>query len=807
MIRFWLKIMAIATAATVCLVLCTVSIYSDSATIVDAYAADYEIAFFPGSVLQVSQGAYNEYNAYSHGSQNAFDLVGNSNYAAPFTGKIVSIYAPYSTVAFQSTDKVYYADGTLDYMTVSFQHDNDISDLYVGKIIKQGEVFYQPGVKDPTGATTGSHLHIAVKRGAIDKYFFSGDVYPNKALSLRKGTTIKQTGGYSWVTKDDLPPKKWYETVPLANLGDSFDALILNKAAGIPIRTISSTNVVTHPEEWTTSEMWRFTRQSNGSYKIVNFGNGLCLDADCSGTTDGTNIGSVASNGYSAQRWFIYSVNGGYAFRPAYGELAMDSWGDSTSNGNNVHLWTYQGHDAQIFSVYNNGVSNYAKPNPSAPALSVKSHTSIALSWKQTAYTEKYNIYRSTDNSSWKKIGETTSMSYTDTGLSANTKYYYKYESVNRFYTVSSPSASATTQQIPTYTVVFNKNNGSGTMSNQTMKRDQSANLTANAYTKTGYSFAGWNTKADGSGTSYADKASVKNLASGGGSMTLYAQWKANQYSVTLVYNDGTDKSETVKVTYDSAYGLKEPEREGYFFNGWFTAATGGTQVAANAKVAVTSNQTLYAHWSKDQLTLTFNSMGGTEITDSKLLTYDNRFGPLPEAERTGYIFEGWYLDEAYTKPITETDVVKATGNQTVYAKWSIRQYIVTFDAGEGTSDAENKKVVYGKAYGVLPDATWSDREFIGWFTEDGAEITSESIVKLEQDTILYAKWQLKGDVNVDGVFDIQDVIMVQDWLLAKSDATLTNWRAADACQDERIDVFDLTLLKSWLIEMEGDMQ
>ena len=88
----------------------------------------------------------------------------------------------------------------------------------------------------------------------------------------------------------------------------------------------------------------------------------------------------------------------------------------------------------------------------------------------------------------------------------ANTKYYYKYESVNRFYTVSSPSASATTQQIPTYTVVFNKNNGSGTMSNQTMKRDQSANLTANAYTKTGYSFAGWNTKADGSGTSYADK-------------------------------------------------------------------------------------------------------------------------------------------------------------------------------------------------------------------------------------------------------------------------------------------------------------
>ena len=179
----------------------------------------------------------------------------------------------------------------------------------------------------------------------------------------------------------------------------------------------------------------------------------------------------------------------------------------------------------------------------------------------------------------------------------------------------------------------------------------------------------------------------------------------------------------------------------------------------------------------------------------------------MPEAERTGYTFEGWYLDEAYTKPITETDVVKATGNQTAYAKWSIRQYIVTFDAGEGTPDVENKKVAFGKAYGALPDATWSDREFLGWYTDDDTEITSDSLVELEEDTVLYAKWRLMGDVNVDGLLDIQDIIMVQDWLLAKPDATLTDWRAADACQDERIDVFDLCLLKRWLIERNGDMQ
>ena len=319
---------------------------------------------------------------------------------------------------------------------------------------------------------------------------------------------------------------------------------------------------------------------------------------------------------------------------------------------------------------------------------------------------------------------------------------------------------------------------------------------------KTGYTMNGWFTAKSG-GTQVTSGTKVSTASD----HTLYAQWTANQYNITLIYNDGTDKSETVKVTYDSAFGLKDPEREGYFFNGWFTAATGGTQIATSAKVAVTSDQTLYAHWSKDQLMLTFNPMGGKTDVTSKLLTYDNRYGILPEAERTGYTFEGWYLDEAYTQPITETDVVKATGNQTAYAKWSIRQYIVTFDAGEGTPDVDNKKVAFGKAYGALPDATWSDREFLGWYTDDDTEITSESIVELENDTVLYAKWRLMGDVNVDGVFDIQDIIMVQDWLLAKPDATLTDWRAADTCQDERIDVFDLCLLKRWLIERNGDMQ
>ena len=78
------------------------------------------------------------------------------------------------------------------------------------------------------------------------------------------------------------------------------------------------------------------------------------------------------------------------------------------------------------------------------------------------------------------------------------------------------------------YSVKFNANGGSGTMTNQTgIKYGTTVTLKANTFTRSGYTFNGWNRKADGSGTSYADKASVKNLASTeGGVVTLYAQWK-----------------------------------------------------------------------------------------------------------------------------------------------------------------------------------------------------------------------------------------------------------------------------------------
>jgi len=73
-----------------------------------------------------------------------------------------------------------------------------------------------------------------------------------------------------------------------------------------------------------------------------------------------------------------------------------------------------------------------------------------------------------------------------------------------------------------TWSVTFDANGGTGTMSAQSFNDGETKNLTANAFTKDGYDFMGWNTRPDGSGTGYADGASY----TANGSVTLYAQWK-----------------------------------------------------------------------------------------------------------------------------------------------------------------------------------------------------------------------------------------------------------------------------------------
>ena len=125
-----------------------------------------------------------------------------------------------------------------------------------------------------------------------------------------------------------------------------------------------------------------------------------------------------------------------------------------------------------------------------------------------------------------------------------------------------------------TYTVSYNGNGATGgSTANSSHTYDSAKALTANGYRKNGYSFAGWTTNADGSGTVYSNGTSVKNLTSAnGGTVTLYAKWNAKSGTINYIAGNGgtlNRGAETVTGT-NKAVGATATPKAGYSFDGWY---------------------------------------------------------------------------------------------------------------------------------------------------------------------------------------------------------------------------------------------
>ena len=146
--------------------------------------------------------------------------------------------------------------------------------------------------------------------------------------------------------------------------------------------------------------------------------------------------------------------------------------------------------------------------------------------------------------------------------------------------------------------VAFDKNDASatGTMLPQAIPAGTASPLAICGFNRIGYSFAGWAMSAGGA-VVYADQASY---TMGTATVTLYAKWTANSYTVSFDAQGGSAPSPaSLTVTYDSPYGtLATTSRTGYTFGGWWTGASGtGSQILSTGTVAITANQTLYAKW------------------------------------------------------------------------------------------------------------------------------------------------------------------------------------------------------------------
>ena len=257
-------------------------------------------------------------------------------------------------------------------------------------------------------------------------------------------------------------------------------------------------------------------------------------------------------------------------------------------------------------------------------------------------------------------------------------------------------------QNVPagSFTVTFDKNGGD-TEANPATKTVTSPATTVGTLptqpTRANYTFASWNTAANGSGTEFTATTPVT------ASITVYAQWTAvtpGSFTITFDKNGGdTEASPQTKTVTPPATTIDAlptaPTRTGYTFASWNTAANGSGGTEFTATTPVTASITVYAQWTADTYTVTFNknhsdTTGFTEADPAtKTVTSPATIvGTLPTAPtRTGYDFVKWnILANGNGSEFTATTPV--TASISVYAEWE-RLYTIEFEiTGSVTGDS-----------------------------------------------------------------------------------------------------------------------
>ena len=310
------------------------------------------------------------------------------------------------------------------------------------------------------------------------------------------------------------------------------------------------------------------------------------------------------------------------------------------------------------------------------------------------------------------------------------------------------------------YRVSYDANGGAGSMGSLNLTYGQMAFLMSNAFARQGHSFAGWNTAADGSGTAYQDGQSVSSLtAENGATVTLYAQWTVNQYTMTFDSNGGSAVAPIVQDYGTALTAPADPTRTGYRFYMWFPTLP-GTIPAENRKFE--------ALWAANSYMLTFDSNGGTgEAMSYRLLKYDQT-EPLPANTytRTGYAFAGWNTkaDGSGTAYQDGQEVVNLTAengaNVKLYAQWRPITYAVHFEPGIPVNgEMADQTLTYDQAANLTANGfSTTIGDFVSWNTEPdgyGTEYADgQAIQNLTANDgaviTLYAQWHLMHRFNYD---------------------------------------------------------
>jgi uncharacterized repeat protein (TIGR02543 family) len=319
-----------------------------------------------------------------------------------------------------------------------------------------------------------------------------------------------------------------------------------------------------------------------------------------------------------------------------------------------------------------------------------------------------------------------------------------------------------------TYVVIYNANGGTGVApqvqaavaGDSITVADKGSSLTAPA----GRTFNGWNTAADGSGTSYAVGATLTLVDA---NVTLFAQWKLSDNAYTVTYNanggGGTVPEQQIVIagasfTVAGQGSLTAPT--GKAFNGWNTNATGtGTAYTAGSSRTVSSNITLYAQWitsSGASYTVYYYANGAASGSppSSQTVLDGTTFTVAGQGSLTapaGTAFDGWNTSSYGTGT-----AYRAGSSQTVssdiylYAQWvtsSGASYTVTYSANGASGTVPSAQTALdGITIEIAGqgDLTYSGKAFNGWNTNSsgtGTTYPAGSLLTVNATITLYAQW------------------------------------------------------------------
>ena len=350
------------------------------------------------------------------------------------------------------------------------------------------------------------------------------------------------------------------------------------------------------------------------------------------------------------------------------------------------------------------------------------------------------------------------------------------------------------------FTVHFDANGGTGTMADQSYSFLNSYNyLPSCTFSRSGYIFAGWNTKADGSGKAYSDVAEVNDLGIPGWTSTLYAQWTAlppNCYGVHFNRNNdnasGTMADQMFTVDEPQALTANGFSRLGRIFAGWNTKANGTGVSYSNGQVvtdiaAEGETITLYAQWQNDAhlswgRTVHSDANGGTGTMADQASTVGEEINLTANAfTRTGYRFTGWNTKaDGSGEAFIDQQNITLAENITLYAQWELEgdlavngnTYTINTAAGwgqfcdllDGGTSFSGKTVKLGNSISVTRMAGSNSHKFTGTFDGGGNTLT--------------VSYENTGDNTMTAPFSYVDGATIQNLIVGGS-ITGSAYRAA----------------------------